>query len=285
MRGLLIEGALKTGYESYSEWLSCDRAVAAPCATVAPLTPYTRSTARESGWQWRIPLQHRIGNGLVYCSEFLSEDEATSNLLKNLDGELLAEPRPVCYHTGRRRKQWNKNVVAIGLSAGFLEPLESTSIHLIQTSILRLIPLFPDRHFNQADANEYNEQIRFEYERVRDFIAAHYYLTDREDTPFWRRNKSMSLPEALERKLRLFRSAGRIFRENDELFAQESWIQVLIGQGLVPEGYDPSVDLKSEDEIETYLTNIKEVIARCIEVMPLHSEFIDKICKAPAVDF
>ena len=280
LRGLLIEDALKTGYEDWSHWLACDRAVAAPCASVSPLTPYTRSTARESGWQWRIPLQHRIGNGIVYSSQFMSDDEAHAQLVSHLDGELLAEPRLIRFATGKRKKIWNRNVVAIGLSSGFLEPLESTSIHLIQSNLLRLVALFPDLSFRRADIDLFNAQADFEYECTRDFIIAHYKLTARDDTPFWRRNRDMDIPESLQRKLELFASAGRVFRENDELFAEESWIQVLLGQGLVPAGYDPGVDIKSEAEITNYLNNIRQVIRRCVATMPGHAEYIAANCSA-----
>ncbi len=282
-RALLIEGALKTGYEDWSHWLPCDRALAAPCASVAPLTPYTRSTARAAGWQWRIPLQHRIGNGHVYASRFTSDDEATATLMAHLDGEALADPRLIRFATGKRRKLWNRNVVAIGLSSGFLEPLESTSIHLIQSTLMRLVALFPDRSFRQADIDEFNRQADFEYERIRDFIIAHYKLTVRDDTPMWRHCRDMDIPETLQEKFDTFAAAGRIFRVNEELFAEESWIQVLICQGLIPKAYDPGVDQKTETEIRQYLENVRQVVVKCVDTLPDHAAYIARTCKAAPV--
>ncbi len=280
LRGLLIEQALKTGYEDWSHWLPCDRAVAAPCASVTPLTPYTRSTALDAGWQWRIPLQHRIGNGIVYSSRFMSDEDAQAQLVANLDGKLLADPRLIRFATGKRKKMWSRNVVAVGLASGFLEPLESTSIHLIQSNLLRLIALFPDTAFRQADMDLFNEQTDFDYRCTRDFIIAHYKLTARDDTPFWRFNRDMDVPQSLTRKLDLFGSAGRVFRENDELFAEESWIQVLLGQDFFPAGYDPAVDIQSEAEIAAYLENIRAVIAQCVQTMPDHGAYIARNCAA-----
>jgi tryptophan halogenase len=282
LAGLLIEKALHTGFEDWTHYLPCDRAWAVPCASVEPLTPYTRSTARGFGWQWRIPLQHRIGNGMVYSSAFVSDDEAAGVLMANLDGEPLADPRPVRFTTGKRRKLWNRNVVAVGLSGGFLEPLESTSIHLIQSAILRLVAFFPDRSFRQADQDEFNAQAQFEYERIRDFILAHYWLGERTDTPFWRHCRDLPIPDTLQRKLDVFASAGRVFKDGEELFDVESWIQVLIGQGLIPAAWDPGVDLVSEEEMLGYLRNIEEVIAKCVDVMPDHAAYIARTCKAPA---
>lgn len=279
-RGLLIEGALKTGYEDWTHWLPCDRAVAVPCASVSPLTPYTRATARRAGWQWRIPLQHRIGNGHVFASRHISEDEATAVLLDNLDGEKLAEPRTLRFTTGMRRLAWNGNVVAIGLSSGFLEPLESTSIHLIQTGIAKLLTFFPAKGFSQADIDEYNRQSRFEYERIRDFIVLHYHL-NRRDEPLWRACREMEVPESLRMKMALYRSHGRIVRENNELFAEVAWLQVMHGQGLRAQGYHPLVDLIGEDEIREYLEGVRGVIAKCAQVMPGHAEFIARQCAAP----
>jgi len=273
-RGLLIEQVLKTGYEDWTHWLPCDRAVAVPCASVAPLTPYTRATARTAGWQWRIPLQHRIGNGHVFSSRFISEDEATAQLLAHLDGEPLAEPRPLRFTTGMRSKSWNRNVVAIGLSSGFLEPLESTSIHLIQTAISKLVSFFPDRSFAAADVDEFNRQMRFEFESVRDFIILHYHLTERDDTPFWTHCRTMEVPERLKRKMALYRSRSRLVRDNNELFAEVAWLQVLHGQGLRAQGYNPMVDVQDEAAIEGFLGNVRAVIAKCVDVMPDHAEFL-----------
>ena len=279
-RGLLIEQALKTGFEDWTHWLPCDRALAVPCESAPVLTPYTRSTAHRAGWQWRIPLQHRTGNGHVYCSRHVSDDEAAATLLANLDGKPLADPRPIRFTTGMRKLGWNRNVVAVGLASGFLEPLESTSIHLIQASIQRLIDFFPDRGFDPADIAEYNRQSRFEYERIRDFIILHYHLNQREDSEFWRECASMEVPESLRHKIELFKAHGRIVRFDNELFTEFSWLQVFEGQNLRPRGYHPLVDLQSEDAIAQYLEGVRQVIAKCVEVMPDHRAFIDKHCKA-----
>ena len=279
--GMLIEGALKTGYEDWTHWLPCDRAVAVPCENAKDLPPYTRSTAHGAGWQWRIPLQHRIGNGHVFSSRHISEDEATAQLLANLDGQALAEPRTLRFTTGMRRLGWNRNVVAMGLASGFLEPLESTSIHLIQTAIARLIDFFPSTGFEQADIDEYNRQHRFEFERIRDFIILHYHLNQRTDTPFWTSCREMEVPEALAAKLHLYRSRGRIVRENNELFSEVAWLQVMHGQGLRAQGHHPLAELIDESETREYLDSVRSVISKCADVMPDHAAFIAQHCAAP----
>lgn len=281
MRGLLIGQALGVGYEDWGHWLLNDRAYAVPCESVPDLTPYTRSTARTAGWQWRIPLQHRIGNGHVYSSQHIGDDEAAAVLLANLDGKPLADPRQVRFAPGKRHKGWEKNVVAIGLSSGFLEPLESTSIHLIQTSILRLIALFPGQGFNAADIDEYNRQHDFEFCDVRDFIIAHYKVTEREDTPYWAYLKHMDVPDSLAERIALFEASGRFFMHGKaELFREESWVQVLLGQGLEMR-YDPMVDMIPEPDVADFLRDIEEVIADCAEAMPSHAAYIERYCKAP----
>ncbi len=280
MRGLLIEETLKSGYEDWSHWLPCDRAVAVPCESSGPLLPMTRSTAHTSGWQWRIPLQHRTGNGHIYCSNFMSQDEATTILLKNLDGMPLADPRPLKFVTGRRKQFWNRNCVAVGLSSGFLEPLESTSIHLIHTAISRIINFFPRAGFDAADIAEYNAMTNWEYERIRDFLVLHYKVTAREDSDFWRYCRNMSIPESLKRKIELFSSNGRIYRDGEELFAVPSWLQVMIGQGISPRGYHPLADLRPEEEVAAFLGNVEQVIAKCVNAMPTQAEFIAKQCQA-----
>jgi tryptophan halogenase len=280
MRALLIEGALGVGYEDWQHWLPCDRAIAVPCVSAPVLTPYTRSTAHKAGWQWRIPLQHRTGNGHVFCSRHTSDDEAQATLLAGLDGEALAEPRLIKFNTGMRKQGWKDNVVAIGLSSGFMEPLESTSIHLIQTAIARLIAMFPDQGFNQVEIDEYNRQSRFEYERIRDFIILHYKLNQR-DEPFWRECAAMPVPEALEKKIALFQARGRVVRTDNELFAEVGWLQVFYGQGMRPDGYDPLVDLQSDAATAEYLENVKGVIAHCANAMPDHAAYIAANCKAP----
>jgi len=277
-RGLLIEQALHVGYEDWTHWLPCDRAVAVPCASAGPLTPYTRSTAREAGWQWRIPLQHRTGNGYVFSSKHISEDEATATLLANLDGEPMAEPRTLRFVTGKRNKFWHKNCIAIGLSSGFMEPLESTSIHLIQSNIARLTAFFPHGGFDQADIDEFNSHAHVEFDRIRDFLILHYHATERSDTPFWDYVRNMDIPESLQRRMDLFRSNARIFREGNEMFAEPSWLQVMHGQRMQAEGYHPLVDLYTEEKVAEYIGNIRGVIGNCVAKMPTHDEFIARHC-------
>lgn len=274
MRGLLIGQAMGVPYLDWNDWLLCDRALAVPCANAPVLAPYTRSTAHGSGWQWRIPLQHRIGNGLVYSSQFIDDDVAASVLLGNLDNEPARDPMPVRFRPGRRARAWEGNVVAIGLSCGFLEPLESTSIHLIQTGLFRLLALFPGQAFDPADIAEYNRQTAFEYEDVRDFIIAHYKVTEREDTPFWAYLKHMNVPQSLADRLALFESSARFFQHGKaELFREESWVQVLIGQGISARA-DPMVDLVPEADALGYLRDIEEVIADNATRMMEHEAYI-----------
>ncbi len=279
-RGLLIEEVLKTGYEDWSHWLPCDRAVAVPCAPAPELLPYTRSTARTAGWQWRIPLQHRIGNGHVFCSRYISEDEATAVLMSKLDGEALASPRTLKFTTGMRKRAWNKNVVAIGLAGGFMEPLESTSIHLVQTAIARLLEFFPARAFEQSEIDEYNRQSRFEFERIRDFIILHYHQTQRDDAPFWRDCRAMDIPDTLRHKIAMYQRQGRIVRDNMELFAEVGWLQVMHGQGLRAAAYHPLADLIDERETVEYLQGVRDVMRQCAEVMPAHADYVAKYCAA-----
>ncbi|HAF81205.1 MAG TPA: tryptophan halogenase [Brevundimonas sp.] len=281
-RGLIIEEAMKTGYEDWTHWLPCDRALAVPCARTEPFTPYTRATARPAGWQWRIPLQHRTGNGHVYSSRYMDEAEAERILLSNLDGEQLAEPNRIRFVAGKRRQVWNKNCVAAGLASGFLEPLESTSLHLIQSVLTRLVRLMPDGGFDPTTIAEFNRQMDFEYERIRDFVILHYKATYRDDTPFWRDCRDMAVPDTLQRKMDLFRANGRVFREDDELFTEESWIQVFLGQGVIPAGYDPLVDVTPEAEIERFLNDVETVIGKCVAVMPSHADYVARVCSAVA---
>lgn len=281
-RGLIIEEAMKTGYEDWTHWLPCDRALAVPCARTEPFTPYTRATARPAGWQWRIPLQHRTGNGHVYSSRYMDEAEAERILLSNLDGDQLAEPNRIRFVAGKRRQVWNKNCVAAGLASGFLEPLESTSLHLIQSVLTRLVRLMPDGGFDPTTIAEFNRQMDFEYERIRDFVILHYKATYRDDTPFWRDCRDMAVPDTLQRKMDLFRANGRVFREDDELFTEESWIQVFLGQGVIPAGYDPLVDVTPKAEIERFLNDVETVIGKCVAVMPSHADYVARVCSAVA---
>ena len=281
-RGLLIEETLKTGYVDWSQWLPCDRAMAVPSEKVDPITPYTRSTAREAGWQWRIPLQHRTGNGYVYSSKYISDDEAAATLLANLDGKALAEPRALRFTTGMRNKFWNKNVVALGLASGFLEPLESTSIYLAQTGITRLLSLFPTRDFSPLLSERYNRESAFEYERVRDFLILHYHATERADTPFWNYCRTMSIPDSLREAMDLFRYDGRYFRNGEDFFALPSWVQVMVGQRIVPQSYHPIVDEMLEDKLVEHVDGIRATLAHAVSTMPTHAEWIDRYWKASA---
>ncbi len=279
-RGLLIEGALETGYVDWSKWLPCDRAIAVPCEGVEEMTPYTRSTARAAGWQWRIPLQHRIGNGHVFCSAHLSDDEATAVLLDHLDGRPLADPRVVPFKTGHRRRFWHKNCIALGLAGGFLEPLESTSIWLIQSALARLMAMFPDRSFPAADIDRFNRLLLTEYEEIRDFLVLHYRATERDDSTFWDYCRNLEPPDRLKEKLGNFRNLGRSFRDNGELFNDTSWFAVMLGQGIAPRGYDPLADAMSLDETRRRLAEIRNAVANSADYMPPHRRFIAEHCGA-----
>ena len=280
-RGLLIEQVLHTGYEDWSHWLPCDSAVAVQTTSTGDAIPYTRSIARESGWQWRIPLQHRVGNGMVFCSRYISDDDARDKLLNNVEGELLTEPRVIKFRPGTRLKHWRKNCVAIGLSSGFIEPLESTSIHLIQRGIIRLMQTFPLAGINQSDIDEFNQQTKFELEHIRDFIVLHYHVTRRRDTPFWRYCRNMDIPESLRHRIDLFRETGRVFRIPTELFAENSWIQVMLGQGIEPEQYHPVVDVMGDDELKRFLGEVKSRVDQTLAQLPPHQVYVDQYCKAP----
>ncbi|SHF37642.1 tryptophan halogenase [Microbulbifer donghaiensis] len=279
-RGLLIEQSLHTGYHDWTHWLPCDRAIAVQTEAVDRPVPYTRSIARESGWQWRIPLQSRVGNGLVYCSKYMDEEQARTQLLENVEGQLLSDPRVIPFRTGTRRKHWNKNCVAIGLSSGFIEPLESTSIHLIQRSVVRLMQLFPSRGICPADVDEFNAQTLNELEYIRDFIVLHYHVTERTDSKFWRYCRTMPIPDSLAHRLQMFRESGTLFNYEADLFGIASWIQVMLGQGLMPERHHPIVDLMGETELENFLASIRQQVRRQVENMPSHLDFIDHYCKA-----
>lgn len=276
-RGLLIEGALETGYENWSHWLPCDRAVAVPCATNGELTPYTRATAKDAGWIWRIPLQHRVGNGHVYCSNYISDDDAAHALVSQLESEPLAKLNFLRFTTGKRRKQWSKNVVAIGLSAGFLEPLESTSIHLIQLGIGRLLDFFPDTGWDPMLADEYNRLMDLEYERVRDFLILHYHATERTDTPFWNYVRTMPIPDSLTHKMQAFRERGVVVNYRDGMFLDASWIAVYLGQRVIPEHGDPLAAHLDEQALGSHLAMIRERTAAAAASLPHHADFIRQI--------
>ena len=273
-RGLLIEQTLHSGYEDWTRWLPCDRAVAVPSARIEDPTPYTRSTARTAGWQWRIPLQHRTGNGYVYSSRHISDDEAADTLLRSLDAEALAEPRLLRFTGGHRRRPWIGNVVSMGLASGFLEPLESTSIYMVQSAIARLMTLFPSARFEEAEIDEYNRQTIQEYIHVRDFLVLHYKATERTDSVFWNECRRLPPPPGLARKLDLFRTNGRIVRDKDELFTETSWLAVMLGQGVEPAGYHPVVDLLDNEQTLRRLADIRAVNQRAVTLMPRHVDFL-----------
>ena len=279
-RGLLIEQTLHAGYEDWSHWLPVNRAWAVPCENHHPLTPFTRATAHGAGWQWRIPLQHRMGNGHVFCNAYVGEQQAADLLVSHLDAPRLAEPRMLRFVTGKRRRLWEKNVVAVGLSSGFLEPLESTSIHLIQNTIARLTTFFPFDRFDAADIAEFNRQSDFEFERIRDFIILHYKATERTDTDFWNYVRTMPIPDTLAQKIELWRSNGRVFRENQELFSEISWVEVFLGQRIVPAGYHPLVDTLEPAKVREFLAGVKATIARCVQAMPTHEQYIAEQCRS-----
>ncbi|TGX55247.1 tryptophan 7-halogenase [Sphingomonas gei] len=279
-RALLIGETLGVPYRSWRHWLPCDRAVAVPSAAVAPPVPYTRSTADKAGWRWRIPLQHRVGNGHVYSSAHLEDEAAARALLDRLDGAPLAEPRTLRFTAGRREKLWEKNCIAIGLSAGFIEPLESTSIHLIQSGIVRLMASFPDRNFAAVEIAEYNRWLIDEYENVRDFIVLHYHASTRSDSDFWNDCRAMDIPDSLAARLDLWRGKGRVFRGFNALFTEESWTAVLLGQGVMPADSDPLVAMLPVDETTRFLTHMRNIIAQTAEAMPRHEEYIARHCAA-----
>lgn len=279
-RGLLIEQVLGIGYEDWTHWLPCNSAVAVQTRSVGPPVPYTRSIAREAGWQWRIPLQHRVGNGVVFSDAHWSDDEAVQKLLDNIEGELLTEPRVLKFRTGQRFEHWHKNCVSIGLSSGFIEPLESTSIHLIQRAIIRLLQMFPWDGIRQPDLDEFNSQMRFEVENVRDFIVLHYHVTNRTDTDFWRQCKNMSIPDSLKHRIELFRQSGRVFRVPTELFGENSWTQVMLGQGLEPQQYHPIANMMTDAELERFLNGLHGNVEKLVAQLPKHQQFIDHYCRA-----
>lgn len=279
-RGLLIEQVYKAGFEDWSHWLPNDRAAAVPAERMAEPTPFTVARAREAGWQWRIPLQHRTGNGYVYSSNYISDDEVATTLLGSLEGTALADPKVLRFKAGRRRKSWVKNCVALGLASGFLEPLESTSIHLVQAGITKFLDFFPHRDCDPILIDRYNQEMAFQYEAVRDFIIAHYKITEREDTEFWKYCRHMSIPDSLSDKLTLFRERCEVKPYPGDLFGEISWFAILYGQGLVPDGYHPLADVMSDDNLQVRLAGIRKAIMDRVEALPGHSDFIQRCCAA-----
>lgn len=277
-RGLLIEQALETGYDDWSHYLPCNRAVAQGCELDGPPIPYTRATAHKAGWQWRIPLQNRLGNGHVYCGEYISDDEAYEQLKSGFDGTPMGDPKFLRFTTGVRKKAWNKNVIALGLSAGFLEPLESTSIHLIQTAVARLMTNFPDKHFNQSDIDYYNRKTLLEFEQVRDFLILHYCATQRTDSPFWNYVRTMELPDSLQERIDIYMENGRLYRENNELFSENSWFAVFEGQNLRPKRYHPVIDNMSDEMLDRRMNDVRKTMHKCLEAYEDHQTYLHKLC-------
>ncbi len=276
-RSLLLGQAMGVPFEDWSHWLPCDRAIAVPSARTEPVLPFTRATARAAGWQWRIPLQHRTGNGHVYASRFMTDEAAEAVLLANLDAPPVGDPRRLSFSAGVRQRLWEGNVVALGLAGGFLEPLESTSIHLVQSGISKLFALFPDARVSAVERDEYNRLMDDAYRSVRDFIIAHYHVTTRDDSPFWRHVRTMEIPDSLHRKLALFREKGRVFRYDDELFTIPSWASVLLGQGMVPDGYDPLVDALDEDRVAAALVRRRHAMADAVARVPSHDAVLAQL--------
>jgi len=279
-RALLIEGALHAGYDDWSHYLPCDSAIAVQTESVRPPLPYTRAIAHDAGWQWRIPLQHRQGNGIVYCSRYLDRDAALERLLGTIEGQRLTEPNFIRFVTGARRQQWYRNCIAVGLSGGFMEPLESTSIHLIQRAILRLIRMMPMSEVSPRDVAEFNEQQLTDMVQIRDFLVLHYKATERRDSPFWRQCAGMAIPHSLSHKIELFRETGRVFRKNEELFAENSWVQVMLGQGIMPRAYHPVATKLSDAELDHLLHGLRESVERTVASLPRHHEYVAQYCGA-----
>ena len=277
-RGLLIEQCLGTGYEDWTHYLPCNSAQAVPTEAISEKHPYTKSIAHSIGWQWRIPLQHRTGNGIVYSTEFASDEQAQETLLSNLPSAALTDPRPLRFVTGKRKQSWNKNFLAIGLSSGFMEPLESTSIHLIQSTIMRFLSLFPRRDNFDAEMNRFNNAMDRELRTVRDFLILHYKATERNDSELWNYCRNMAIPDSLQEKLELYRSGSWLERDNQELFGVDSWLSVLDGQHVQAESYSPLVDTLPTDKLESILRETRGVIAQCATAMPPHEDFIRKHC-------
>jgi tryptophan 7-halogenase len=277
-RALLIEGALHAGHDDWTHWLPCDSAIAIQTESVGPAMPYTRAIAHDAGWQWRIPLQHRTGNGIVYCSRYLGKDAALERLLGNIEGQTIVQPNFLKFGAGARRKQWHRNCVAIGLSGGFMEPLESTSIHLIQRAVLRFIRMLPLGQVSERDIAEFNDQQMQDMLQIRDFLVLHYKATERRDSPFWRQCASMEIPDTLAHKIELFRETGRVFRRNEELFAENSWVQVMMGQGIVPRAWHPIAEKLRDDELDKLLRTIREQVARTAAQLPEHQAYVARYC-------
>ena len=278
-RGLLIDGALHSGFEDWTHWLPNDSAIALQTKHLGPPQPYTQAIAHDAGWQWRIPLQYRMGCGIVYCSRYLSSDEALDRLRSSV-GEPLIDPLYLRFAGGVRRRQWHRNCVAIGLSGGFVEPLEATTVHLIQRAVLRIIRMMPNGRVSERDAAEFNEQQLQDITHIRDFIILHYKVTERRDSPFWRHCADMPIPDSLQQKIELFRETGRVFRKNEELFAENSWVQVMMGQGIMPQSYHPVANKLGDEELSRLLTGVREGVSRTVASLPEHAAYVAQYCGA-----
>jgi tryptophan halogenase len=279
-RSLLLGEALGIGYEDWSHWLFNDSAIAVQTESMGPAVPLTRSMAHDWGWQWRIPLQHRVGNGIVYSSRHIDDETAKATLLGNIEGKVLTEPRVIRFKPGQRKQTWSHNCIAIGLSSGFLEPIESTSIHLIQRSIVRLLQNFPSQGIRQSEVDEFNAQTWSEIEFIRDFIILHYKVTERRDTPYWKQAAEMAVPAPLQHRIDMFRETGRSFRVLNELFAENSWIQVMLGQGIMPDQHHPSADLMGDEELSGFLGGIRKHVERTVAQLPQHQKYVERYCGA-----
>lgn len=279
-RALLIGKTLGVEFEDWSHWLFNDSALATQTTAVRDAVPYTRAIAGAAGWQWRIPLQHRVGNGIVYSSKYISDEEAKREFLSSLEGEVIKDPWPIRFKPGQRTRCWEKNCVALGLAGSFIEPLESTTIHLIQRGIVHLIRMFP-QVVAQPDIDQYNKQLDEEVQHVRDFVVLHYHLTNRRDTPYWRDIAAMDIPETLKHRIALFRETGRVFRMPDELFAENSWIQVMMGQGVMPQQYHPVADVMSEPDLTRFLGDIRSNVDSTVRQLPAHMDYLRGYCPAP----
>jgi tryptophan halogenase len=279
-RALLIGQTLGVGHEDWTHWLPCDSAIALQTESVGPAVPFTRAMAHDAGWQWRIPLQHRVGNGYVWCSRYLDKDTALERLLANVEGKVLTEPNVLRFGAGTRVKQWHRNCVAVGLSGGFMEPLESTSIHLIQRAVLRIIRMLPAGKISERDVAEFNDQQMQDMLQIRDFLILHYKATNRRDSEFWRYCANMPIPDRLEQKIELFRETGRVFRKNEELFVENSWVQVMMGQGITPRTYHPIAEKLTDQELTHFLMTIRDGVARTVKTLPEHAAYVSQYCGA-----
>jgi tryptophan halogenase len=281
-RGLLIEQTLKSGYEDWSNWLPCDSAAAVQTELRGPAPPITKSIAHGSGWRWCIPLQHRVGNGLVFSSQFQDDESAKQELLNSIDGAPITAPRVLKFRTGRRKAMWNKNCIAMGLSSGFIEPLESTSIHLMMIGVTRLLHLFPFDGIRQSTIDLYNRDSRIEMEKTRDFIVLHYHATQRDDTPFWQLCRDMPIPDSLRERIQLFRESGYAYQGDGELFRVDSWTQVMLGQRIEPGAYHPAARVLGDRELTKFLGDYRASITETVAKMPVHQDFVNRYCKSPS---